>query len=139
MRVGLVIYGSLDTLSGGYLYDRMLVRQLEQSGHAVTLLTLPWRSYPRHLADNFAREWTARLQQAPVDVLIQDELNHPSLVWVNRRLAGRVPYRTVSLVHHLRSDEEHPFYLRWFYRWLERSYLNSVDSLIANSVTTLGA
>ena len=33
MRIGLVIYGSLETLSGGYLYDRMLVRQLEESGH----------------------------------------------------------------------------------------------------------
>ena len=137
MRVGLVIYGSLDTLSGGYLYDRMLVRQLELSGHAVTLLALPWRSYPRHLADNFAKEWTARLQQAPVDVLIQDELNHPSLVWVNRRMAGRVAFRIVSLVHHLRSDEEHPFYLRWLYWWLEHTYLNGVDSLIANSATTL--
>ena len=28
MRVGLVIYGSLDTISGGYLYDRKLVEQL---------------------------------------------------------------------------------------------------------------
>jgi len=25
MRVGLLIYGNLDTLSGGYLYDRKLV------------------------------------------------------------------------------------------------------------------
>jgi hypothetical protein len=28
MRIGLVIYGSLDTLSGGYLYDRKLVDYL---------------------------------------------------------------------------------------------------------------
>lgn len=30
MRVGLVIYGSLDTLSGGYLYDRTLVARLRR-------------------------------------------------------------------------------------------------------------
>ena len=32
MKIGLVIYGSLDTLSGGYLYDRMLVDYSSRAG-----------------------------------------------------------------------------------------------------------
>ena len=30
MKIGLVIYGSLDTVSGGYVYDRMLVEYLRR-------------------------------------------------------------------------------------------------------------
>lgn len=139
MRAGLIIYGSLDTLSGGYLYDRMLVRALLNDGWQVEVFSLPWRDYAQHLGDNLSRTWRERLRTAAVDVMIQDELNHPSLVWVNRSLAGRVPYRTVSLVHHLRSSEDHPALPRAFYRMVERSYLNRVDAVIANSQTTLAS
>ena len=54
MRIGLLIYGSLDTLSGGYLYDRKLVEHLRQAGDSVEIVPLPWRSYPAHLADNLS-------------------------------------------------------------------------------------
>jgi hypothetical protein len=40
MRVGLVIYGSLDTLSGGYLYDRKLIEQLVVLGCSVSVFSL---------------------------------------------------------------------------------------------------
>lgn len=134
MRIGLVIYGSLDTLSGGYLYDRMLVRQLQAEGHQVELLALPWRNYARHLGDNTNLRWLRRLADADVDVLIQDELNHPSLLMANCRRNRPV----VSLVHHLRSSEiDHPPLLQALYRQIERMHLNSVDALLCNSYTTL--
>ena len=43
MRLGLVIYGTLDTVSGGYLYDRRLVATLRAQGHTVEIVSLPWR------------------------------------------------------------------------------------------------
>ena len=49
MRLGLIIYGSLSTISGGYLYDRQLVEHLTSQGDTVETLSLPWRGYPRHL------------------------------------------------------------------------------------------
>ena len=52
MRIGLVIYGSLDTISGGYLYDRKLVEFLLHHGDQVEIISLPWRDYTRHLMDN---------------------------------------------------------------------------------------
>ena len=54
MRVGLVIYGSLETISGGYLYDCKLVAHLRAAGDTVEIFSLPWRNYAQHLADNFS-------------------------------------------------------------------------------------
>lgn len=139
MRIGLILYGSLDTLSGGYLYDRMLVQALEEAGHCVILFSLPWRNYPYHLTDNWRPNWIARLLAAPVDLWLQDELNHPSLFWFNRTLRIRHPTPIVSIVHHLRSSEAHPRPLLVLYRWIERMYLASVDAFLVNSHTTLAA
>ena len=139
MRVGLVIYGSLDTVSGGYLYDHMLVRHLQAQGDRVAVFSLPWRTYTRHIGDNFSGRLYQRLCRASLDVLVQDELNHPSLFWLNRRLKDRVSYPIVSIVHHLRCSESRPAWQNHFYRWVERRYLATVDGLILNSQTTRAA
>ena len=137
MRIGLLIYGSLDTLSGGYLYDRKLVEHLRLAGDSVEIVSLPWRSYPAHLADNFSLRLYRRLRELSVDILLQDELNHPSLALVNRRLRRLRPrYPLISIVHHLRSSEQHPRRLLPLYRAVERCYLRTVDGFIFNSRTT---
>jgi glycosyltransferase involved in cell wall biosynthesis len=128
MKIGLVIYGSLDTLSGGYLYDRKLVEYLRAQGEEVEIFSLPWRSYAACLLDN------VHFRLPPgLDLLIQDELNHPSLILANRRPHL---YPVISLVHHLRSSEQHPCWLKGFYRFVEERYLRSVDGLIFNSENT---
>ncbi len=130
MRIGLIIYGSLSTVSGGYLYDRLLVEGLRRQGETVEVISLPWRFYLAHLTDNL------HVRLPPhFDVLIQDELNHPSLIAANR-LSRPHPYPVLSLVHHLRCSEPRPAWQNAFYRWLERSYLRSVDGFIFNSLTT---
>ncbi|MBL8098764.1 MAG: glycosyltransferase family 4 protein [Anaerolineales bacterium] len=130
MKVGFVIYGSLDTLSGGYLYDRKLVEYLRSQGDTVEIISLPWRNYFSHLTDNF----TFKLPKG-FDILIQDELNHPSLISANRK---EHPYPIVSLVHHLRCSELRPKWQNNFYRIIEKKYLQSVDGFIFNSRTTKG-
>ena len=50
MRIGLLIYGGLDNLSGGFLYDRKLVEHLRNQGDQVETVALPWRNYLRCLA-----------------------------------------------------------------------------------------
>jgi glycosyltransferase involved in cell wall biosynthesis len=136
MRFGLVIYGSLDVLSGGYLYDRRLVERLRARGHSVQIIARPWRSYARRVLDNLSPAWRAALKDAPVDVLLQDELNHPSLAGVNGALRGRNHPPIVSIVHHLRADEQRPAWQNAITRWVERRYLASVDGFIFNSHTT---
>ncbi len=136
MRIGLIIYGSLDTLTGGYLYDRMLVEHLRRRGDQVEIISLPWRTYARHLSDNLSLSLVRRLRRAALDVLLQDELNHPSLVWVNRRLRRDMHYPLVAVVHLLRCSEPRPAWQNRLYRWVETRYLNSVDGFIFNSQTT---
>lgn len=139
MRIGLVIYGDLSTVSGGYLYDRMLVHHLRTAGDELDIISIPWRNYPRHLTDNASRDLFHRHfpDHARYDIVLQDELNHPSLFLLNykmRRSDHEVPL--ISVVHHLRSDEDHPAYARLLYRTIERAYLRSVDGFIFNSNTT---
>ena len=129
MRVGLTLYGSLDDRSGGFRYDRELVAGLRRAGDTVEVVELPWRDYGRGLLDNGSRELRRRLD-VDVDVMLQDELAHPSLAWTNRRL----PYPIVSVVHHLRASE--PRRLTSLYRAVERRYLDTVDAVVCNSRTT---
>ena len=131
MRIGLIIYGSLDTLSGGYLYDRKLVEYLRSKGDSVEIISLPWKNYAVHLMDNF---WF-RLPKG-FDILIEDELNHPSLMYANW---GKHPSPVISLVHHLRCSESRPKWQNAFYQVIEKKYLNSVDGFIFNSKTTRSA
>ncbi len=136
MRIGLIIYGSLDTLTGGYLYDRMLATYLQERGNTVEIVSLPPAGYPRHLLHNVSSRFFQRVMALQVDVLLQDELNHPSLFMLNRRLQGRVAFPTVSIVHHARCCELHPVWQNAVYRQIERWYLSSVDGYIFNSETT---
>ena len=136
MRVGLVIYGSLDTFSGGYLYDRKMVAYLHAQGDDVEIISIPWRNYVAHLTDNFSASLLRCLTGSRFDVLIQDELNHPSLFWLNFRLRGKVNYPIISIVHHLRSSEKRAAWKNAFYRIPERAYLKNVDGFIFNSQTT---
>ncbi len=138
MRVGLLIYGSLDTLSGGYLYDRKLVEHLRRVGDDVEIISLPWRNYASHLMDNFSVSLLRRLTGSRFDVVLQDELNHPSLFRLNRILQKKTTYPVISIVHHLRSSELRPPWQRDMYRIPERAYLRSVDGFIFNSETTRG-
>lgn len=139
MRIGLVIYGDLETLTGGYLYDRRLVDYLRAQGDEVEVISLTLRNYGRHLTDNLSRNLSRRLQDAKFDALIQDELNHPSLFLMNRWLKRRVYYPIVTLVHLLRSSESHPSWLKRAYEVVERMYLKTVEGAIFNCNTTRDA
>ena len=133
MRIGLLVYGDMETVSGGYLYNRKLVTYLRRHGIQVAIISLPLRSYWRHLGDNFSTRCFEQIAAANIDLLIQDAMVHPSVLLMNRRLTIPV----VTLVHLLAGFEHHPGYSAWFYRAIERYYLKSVSGIIANSLTTL--
>lgn len=133
MRVGLIIYGSLDTLSGGYLYDRMLVEYLQAAGDTVEVIGLPAVGYGQALGQNYSQTIRNRLAGLHVDLLLQDELNHPSLFVVNHWLRQALSAPFIGIVHHLRSSESHNRLLRMLYRAIERRYLESLDGYVFNS------
>ncbi|WKJ92347.1 glycosyltransferase family 4 protein [Methylomonas montana] len=137
MRIGLLIYGDMETVSGGYLYNRKLVSYLQSQGEQVTIISLPPRNVWRHLADNFRNDCLQQIAAAEIDILIQDAMVHPSVFLLNRRLGRQLAIPIVALAHLLTSFDHHPCYSAWFYRAIERYYLKSVTGVIANSQTTL--
>lgn len=136
LRVGLVIYGRLETLTGGYLYDRKLLEHLAARGETTEVVSLPERGYLRHLLDNFSPALARRLAGGGFDVLLQDELNHPSLWLLNRRLRRRARCPIVTLVHLLRSSEPRRAGTRRLTAAIERRYFATVDGAIYNSRAT---
>jgi glycosyltransferase involved in cell wall biosynthesis len=136
VRLGFGIYGSLDQVSGGFFYDRNLVRHLREHDDRVEVVSIPWRLYGRNLLDNLSRDLFRRLRGAPWDLMVQDELIHPSLFYLNRRLRPRINYPLVAVVHHLRSRELRPAWQNRFYRAIERRYLATMDAFVCVSQTT---
>ncbi len=136
MRIGLLIYGSLDILTGGFIYDRMLVTHLREAGHDVRVMALPWRGYAGQLTANLNRSLVREIRSAELDLLLQDELCHPALFLLNHSIRDAVDGPLVSIVHHLRISEEHPHHMLSLYRAIEQRYLATIDALILNSLTT---
>ena len=130
MRVGLVLAGDIDGGSGGFYYDRRLRDRFRERGHDVTVVSLPWRSYPRQLADNLrARRIASRLDG--FDVVVEDGLAHPSLLAANRH----VHTPTVALLHMLASRARTGI-ARHAVRRIEAAFLSGVDAAIYNAETT---
>ena len=123
MRIGLVIYGDLSTASGGFLYDRMLVEAFRRAGDTVDVISFPWKGYGACLFQNVDRALRASLLPWNGDLLLQDELNHPSLFSLNRTFRRLRPVPVISIVHHLRTSEQNPVAARRLYRRVERAYL----------------
>ncbi|MDA8140654.1 MAG: glycosyltransferase family 4 protein [Desulfobacteraceae bacterium] len=136
MRIGFIIYGSLDTLTGGYLYDRIVVQGLRKLGHQVEVISLPSGPYLPSLALNFSPGLCRRMLAGRFDVIIEDELCHPSLFLLNRRLRPPAGPVRLALVHHIRCDEPRPRWKNLLLSVAERSFLSSVDGFILNSQTT---
>jgi glycosyltransferase involved in cell wall biosynthesis len=119
MRVGFVIYGSLDLVSGGFLYDRQVVAGLRARGVEVEVVALPWRRWPWSLASNLRRP------RGAWDVVVEDELVHPSV------FARRPAIPAVALVHNL----GHPG--PGARAAIERRYLSRVAGVVAVCRQTL--
>ena len=138
MRLCMIIYGSLDTLTGGFLYDKFLVKHLRRKGHEIYIVSLPWRRYGRHLLDNFSTKLKSGLTSKAYDLILQDELNHPSLFWLNHKLRSTDGHGTplVSIVHQVLSSQPRLLPLNKLYKTVEKIYLASIDAFIFNSATT---
>ncbi len=45
MRLGWVIYGNLEMVTGGFIYDKLVVEYLRRQGDEVEIMALPWQPY----------------------------------------------------------------------------------------------
>lgn len=137
MHIGLLIVGDMESVSGGYLYNRKLVSYLQSRGDQVTIISLPPRNYWRQLAENITGDLMKNVAAAKLDILIQDAMVHPALFYLNRRISKQLDIPLIALVHLLASIDQAPWHSGWLYRIIERRYSQTVDGIIANSQTTL--
>ncbi|MBD3166939.1 glycosyltransferase [bacterium] len=136
MRIGITVYDHLDVASGGYLYDRKLVKILRERDHTVVELHQRGGCYGDRLLQNMNNEYVDRVVEAKLDVLVQDELNHASLLRPNRRLRRIVRHPILGIVHHLMSVERRCPTLNRLIAGVEKAYLSTLDGYICNSRTT---
>jgi glycosyltransferase involved in cell wall biosynthesis len=127
LRIAFALYGDLNSVSGGFIYDRMLVEHLRVLGAEVDVVPMPWPSYAGGLLRNIASPAFAR-PLTHYDVLIQDELAHPSFALQNLSLRRRT--RVVGLLHNLTSVQPSTVQ-KPLKRVVEAQYLRSLDGLIA--------
>src|SRR5580698_4758719 len=92
-----MLRGDLDRISGGFLYDSMLVERLRAHGHVVDVVSVPWRVRTRSVATNL-RPLPPVLAEA--EVVLQDELCHASVLARNGQLR-RAGIPIIALVHNL--------------------------------------
>jgi len=123
LRVAWIIYGSLDQVSGGYIYDRLVVEQLRALGDTVTVVSLAPNggALPTLSTDDF-------------DVVLGDELCFRELEPLFRSApAGLL---RVLLIHHLTAWEHPVGPLRDELLALEKATIDAADVCIATSHVT---
>jgi len=136
VTIALIVYGDIRRRSGGYLYDREVVRLLEQHGHTVRVVSLEPRTLLHGIAGRGRTETVAALRSVSgFDWIVIDELVHPAIFPV-RSLLRRLPPRKAALVHHLAVSEALPLHVSLLHRLAEQALLRRVDLLVATSGST---
>ena len=122
LRVAWLIYGPLDQVSGGYIYDRLVVEQLRELGDKVTVISLTpgAAELPQLAAKDF-------------DVVVGDELCFRDLA---RFFRATPNLRRVLLIHHLTAWEHPEGPLRSELLALEQTVVDLADVCIATSQVT---
>ena len=137
MRICAVIYGSLDTLTGGYLYDKKVVRHLRAAGHTVDIFSLQNRSYFRNVFHNWNGNLIEFISDTKPDIVLIDELCHPSVCFVSGKISRKFGIPVLSIVHLLKTKMPGKKTERWLASQLEPAFLRSMDGIIAISRKTV--
>jgi glycosyltransferase involved in cell wall biosynthesis len=135
MRVGLIIYGSINTVTGGYIYDRKLVDYLRSQGVLVKIFSQTPASFIGLIRNNFSRKLIKEIIEFSPDVLLQDEMNFISLFLLNKKIKNIANFPIISIVHLLYSSSNRSLF-KFFIKKIEKIYLKSVNGFIFNSFST---
>ena len=134
IRIGLIIYGDIEQRTGGYIYDRELLRGLVGLGATATLLSLRDPLAPSGDGAS-VDEILARIDAEQFDVLLQDELCHPALNEINAALGSNGRPLRIAIVHNLGYGAAGDAGDRC--KRSERELLGRVDGCVVNSRFTL--
>ncbi len=130
MKIGFIIYGDLNTKTGGYIYDQKLVHYLREQGVDIRIISLSLGNYGQSVIDNYTPGLWRDICNSNFDILIQDELVHPSLFHLNYKIKRKLKIPIISIVHVLSTNLRTPERNNAFYTAVERRYLRSVDGFV---------
>jgi glycosyltransferase involved in cell wall biosynthesis len=122
-RIAWVVYGSLEQISGGYIYDRLVIEHLRKMGDHVTCISLEPGGDARWLPAT-----------AEYDVMVGDELCFRELGPLFR--AAPAALRRVLLIHHLSAWEQVTEGRHVELLALEKAAIESADVCVATSQVT---
>lgn len=123
LRIAWVVYGSLDQVSGGYIYDRLVVEQLRELGDTVTVISL-----------SAGGESLPELSASEYDVVVADELCFREVGALFR--AASPGLRRALLIHHLTAWEHAEGPVQSELLELEKAAIAAADVCIATSRVT---
>lgn len=136
MRIGLIIYGSIDTITGGYIYDKKLIDYLRSKDVFVKIFSQQQTNIFGLIKHNFSSTIAKEIIEFAPNILLQDEMNFISLFLLNRKLKKMGNFSIISIVHLLSSNQNINCIFRYFIKKIESMYLKSVDGFIFNSFST---
>lgn len=122
LRIAWVIYGALDQVTGGYIYDRLVVERLRALGDHVTVVSLTPGAHQ-----------LPELDPAAYDAVVGDELCFRELLPMFQRAPG---LRRVLLVHHLSGWELPAGAAQRELLELEKAVVDAADACVATSHVT---
>ena len=123
LRVLWIVYGSLEQVSGGYIYDRLVVEHLRKMGDRVTVLSLEPNSGALPTLDH-----------QDYQVVLGDELCFRELGPLFR--AAPPGLKRVLLIHHLTAWEHAPGAKHDELLALEKAAIDAADACIVTSRVT---
>lgn len=132
LRIAWLVYGSIEQISGGYIFDRLVVEELRALGDSVTVVSTTPGAAP------------ARPSLEDYDVLVADELCfREAAAWfqsaelgAGAKVSTRQPLTRVLLIHHLTAWELAPGPERAAVLALEREAIGAADRAVATSAAT---
>ncbi len=131
MRIAKLIIGDINTLTGGYIYEKRLVDYLRGAGLEADIVSIPNLPYPLHLFTNFWLLFYFAIKK--YDLIIEDEMTHPA-VWVFNFWAKHVRgMKIIAIVHMLRWIALRGCWDMTLVKFMERQMLRSTNLIIANS------
>lgn len=136
MRVGLIIYGSINTITGGYIYNRHLVDYLKSKGIDIKIFSQTQTNFFGLIKSNYSKKIFKEIIEFSPDILLQDEMNFISLFLLNRKLKASGKFPIISIIHFLNSNQEVNFIFKYVLKKIETIYLKSVEGFIFNSLYT---
>ncbi len=136
MKIGLVLYGNPETISGGNIYDRQILSALIKLGHTVGIISLRRHSFYHSIFDNYSKVVFNKISALAPDILLEDELVHSSLFLRNHRIRKQLQIPVISIVHNLTSFSEEQPSLPFISRIIERRFMKSLDGYICISKRT---